>query len=72
MAAFYMFYTALQLFQERAGWSADKENVMMAAIAFFVIAGIGLIVFAIRIAKRVTEKEKRMLEEKEKDESETD
>ena len=58
MAAFYMLYTALQIFNERATWDAGKETLMFGAIAFFVIAAIGLIIFAIKLAMLVTKKEK--------------
>ena len=63
MAAFYMLYTAMQLF---------KENGSMIAVVFFVIAAIGLLVFAVMIAKRVTEEEKRKVEEDKEDESKAD
>ena len=62
MAAFYMLYTAMQLF---------KEGGSEIAAIFFVAAAIGLIVFAIIIAKRVTEEEKKRLEEAGEDEPET-
>ena len=62
MAAIYMLYTAMQLYKE-AG------NVV--AAVFFVVAAIGLIAFALLIAKRVTEAEKKQAEEKKDDESET-
>lgn len=63
MAAIYMLYTAMQLYKE-------VGNVV--AAAFFLIAGIGLIVFAFKIAKHVTEEEKTFLEEKKKEEKEQD
>ena len=63
MAAFYMLYTAMQLY---------KEGGNEIAIVLFVVAAIGLIVFAIIIAKRVTEEEKKHLEEAKKDESKAD
>ena len=63
MAAIYMLYTAMQLYKE-------VGNVV--AAAFFLIAGIGLIVFAFKIAKHVTEEEKTLLEEKKKEEQEQD
>ena len=63
MAAFYMLYTAMQLY---------KENGNMIAVVFFVIAAIGLLVFAVMIAKRVTEEEKRKSEEDKEDESKAD
>ena len=40
--------------------------------AFFLIAGIGLIVFAFKIAKHVTEEEKTLLEEKKKEEQDSE
>lgn len=63
MAALYMLYTAMQLYKE-------VGNVI--AAAFFLLAGIGLIVFAFKIAKRVTAEEKALLEEKKKEEKEQD
>ena len=61
MAAIYMLYTAMQLYKE-------VGNVI--AAAFFVIAAIGLIVFAFVIAKRITREEKDLLEKQKKEEKE--
>lgn len=63
MAAIYMLYTAMQLYKE-------VGNII--AAVFFLLAGIGLIVFAFKIAKRVTAEEKALLEEKKKEEKEQD
>ena len=60
MAAFYMLYTAMQLHGEGN----------LPAMIFFIIAAMGLIVFAIVIAVRVT-KEERKGQGKSDDESET-
>ena len=56
-----MAYIAYQLYQEGN----------MVAMLFFVIAAIGLIIFSMIIAKRVTDREKALTEEKKDDESET-
>lgn len=61
LAAIYMLYTAMQLYKE--------GNIV--ATVFFVIAAIGLVVFSLIIAKRVTDEEKAILKEKNEDESET-
>ena len=55
MAAVYMIYTAMQLFNEGGN---------MPAVVFFAVAAAGLIVFAFVIAKRVTDEEKKRAEEK--------
>ena len=59
-AAFYMLYIAMQLY---------KESANPVAIVFFVVAAIALIVFAIIMAKRITEEEKKASNETEKDDS---
>ncbi|MBR5565243.1 MAG: hypothetical protein IKW08_03650 [Roseburia sp.] len=63
MAAVYLLYTAMQLYKE-------VGNVI--AAAFFVIAAIGILVFAFKIAKKVTDEEKRIAEEKEEEEIKAD
>ena len=63
MAAVYMLYTAMQLYKE-------VGNVI--AAAFFVMAAIGILVFAFKIAKKITDEEKRIAEEKKEDETKTD
>ena len=64
LAAFYMLYTAMQLYKENA-----TGNI--APVVFFVVAAVGLICFALKIAKQVTTEEKKLSEEKKDDESET-
>ena len=61
MAAIYMAYTAYQLYGE--------GNTT--ATIFFVVAAVGLVAFSLLIAKRVTDQEKALTEEKKDDESET-
>ena len=63
MAAIYLLYTAMQLYKE-------VGNVI--AAAFFVIAAIGMIVFAFKIAKKVTEEEKKLAEESKEAEAKED
>lgn len=62
LAALYMFYIAVKLFQEGGNGIAA---------AFFVMAGTGLIVFSFIIARHITKEEKKRAEEKMK-ETETD
>ena len=61
MAAIYMAYTAFQLYKEEK----------MGATIFFAAAAVGLVVFSLIIAKRVTDKEKAASEETKDDESGT-
>ena len=63
MAAIYLLYTAMQLYKE-------VGNVI--AAVFFVIAAIGMIVFAFKIAKKVTEEEKKLAEESKEAEAKED
>ena len=63
MAAVYLLYTAMQLY---------KEVGTVIAAAFFVIAAIGILVFAFKIAKKVTDEEKRIAEEKKEEEIKAD
>jgi len=63
MAAIYLLYTAMQLYKE-------VGNVI--AAAFFVIAAIGILVFAFKIAKQVTDEEKKLAEEKKDEETKAD
>lgn len=66
MGALYLIYLAYRMYTEQTAVGGMEPGLLIATVMLFAIAGVALLVFAIRIAK----KEKG--EEKNKDESETD
>lgn len=66
MGALYLIYLAYRMYTEQTAVGDMEPALLVATAALMAVAGVALLVFAIRIAK----KEKG--EEKNKDESETD
>ena len=66
MGALYLIYLAYKMYTEQTAAGGMEPGVLIASVILFAVAGVALLVFAIKVAKK--EKD----EEKKRDESETD
>lgn len=65
MGALYLIYLAYRMYTEQTAVGGMEQGLLIATVMFFAIAGVALLVFAIKIAKAEKDKEKK------DDESET-
>jgi len=66
MGALYLIYLAYRMYTEQTAVGGMEPGLLIATVMLFAIAGVVLLVFAIKIAKAEKDKEKK------DDESETD
>lgn len=63
MAGVYLLYLAYSIFQSRAESSGGEFAVIMAAMVAFVIFGVGLIVWGLRMMNRIHNRPQEELEQ---------
>ena len=68
MGGVYLIYLAYRMCKEQTAAGGMEPGLLIATVGLFAIAGAGLLLFAIWIAKKEADEEKK----KERDESETD
>ena len=68
MAGFYLIYQAYCMYQELSVTSGNQHTLMVASAIFFVIAGVGLIIFGTYIGFKNSKKKKYDLEEQKEQE----